>query len=109
MSGCLIDFYRSIKDCSINIFVAHDQLDAVISDLSSYKNDCHIYPFPKTEGVNESLKLALRMVPEGDEVVVNPVTTIPVSLPRINEVQIAEKSIRYRICSNIILKGGRVS
>ncbi len=104
----LIEFYRSIGGCSVNIFVAHDQLEAVVSELLSFKDECQIYPLPKTEGVNESLKMAVAMVSEAEEVVVNLVTTIPVRLPQTNEVQISNKVTPYQVCSNIILKAGGV-
>jgi hypothetical protein len=103
----LLEFYRAFENCRIHIFVSANQLETVRTEISAFEKICSLYPLPGTRGVNHSLKMAVNMVPKAEETVINLVTTIPIIMPKLNEVQVSKNITQYKICSNIIpLKKG---
>jgi hypothetical protein len=104
----LLEFYRSFPQCRIHVFVAATELESVRGELSMYQNDCIVHPLPETQGVNESLKMALGASPPAAETIVNLVSTIPTKMPEINEVQVAAAVPVIDFCSGIVLHENEV-
>ena len=83
----IIDFYKkSIKNCEINLVINDSDIDEVERELQYHLKDISLIVIEPTKGINETLSLALNLVEYDCEVIINPVTTIPVEIPKDHQV-----------------------
>lgn len=102
----LLDFYKDYNN-EINVFIYKEHEQELIDEINPKVFGYNVHSFEKTEGVVETLLLALYNLPvETDEVIVNLVTTIPTKYPSKNEVQISNEITSYPIASSIGFKDG---
>ena len=83
----IIDFYKkSIVNCEISLVINESDVDEVERELRYHMKDISLITIAPTKGINETLSHVLNSVDCDCEVIINPVTTIPIEIPGKHEV-----------------------
>jgi len=103
LAAYVIDFYlQSQEKCRIHLVINSSDALIVQKELCNYSNDIDYVFVEKSRGVVDTLRIALRNINSKDQVIINVVTTIPASLPAMDEVLISDKLARNRNWSSIV-------
>ena len=104
----IIEFYQQqMPDCNIYLAVNEKDLVEVQNELQYYLKDIHLLSINLSSGINDTLCQVLQKLNSidlEDDVIINPVTTIPTQLPKINEVFISNETFQNSDFSLILTK-----
>lgn len=103
----IINFYQGKAD-NINVFVSEGHKQEVEKEVNPNKFKYNLYSVPRTNGVVETLKIALGYLSGTKDVIVNLVTTIPTKFPELNEVQVSNELTPYPVGSSIAFNGNQI-
>ena len=91
ISYYILDYYDQKPNLNIYLCIERSQKEIVQKELQNFNNKFNIITVNSTDGVISSLEKSLKAIPYAQETIINPVTTIPCVIPKINEVIIANK------------------
>lgn len=87
LASYVIDFYRTGHD--VHLFVNEEFHDFVAQEIPFSRNGYTLHGIGPSEGVVATLRMAMAAVTDAEDIIVNLVTTVPVSKPAVGEVQVA--------------------
>lgn len=109
LASYVIEFYLNEKDCDIFLIIQEEFTEFIKNELNNYKETVFFISIPKTIGIIESLSYALTDKRISNDVTINIVTTIPLKMPAVNEVFIANTSDHSLNCSYIDVKNDELN
>ncbi|TAE91626.1 MAG: hypothetical protein EAZ81_05590 [Verrucomicrobia bacterium] len=101
LASYVIDFYRANHD--VHLFVNEEFRDLVAQEIPALRNGYTLHGVGPSDGVVATLRMAMAAVPEAEDIIVNLVTTVPVSAPTLGEVQVAHLPLHHALdCSALL-------
>lgn len=101
----IIEFYQeAIPRCIINIVINETDVDEVKKELQYYLKNINLIAVPVTKGINETIKVALDSFDTDQEIIINPVTSIPTEVPKKDEVFLSLATFQNADFSLVSLK-----
>lgn len=90
VAAYIFDFYLTQRIKHIYLVIQEEFKHVVNNELSFYKDKIEIVCLPETRNVNDTLYKALESIKPKGNVIVNLVTTVPVKLPSLNTIYLAD-------------------